>query len=282
MYKRQSVKWPGIRVLYNADQFWCLAYPWPRVVPPPLQTRLRGPWMQQNILENHGPLLAAYYTWGDGRRLPGDPEHTHGDAQEARKYAFGKGDFISEGDSPAYFNLIDVGLRNAEDVSYGGWGGRLVRSANNPRRWEDGRHVTDFNPFTQKPDASFPQTRWLDALQNDFAARADWCVKPVAQANHPPKVTLAGPQDVTARRGQQVALRATAADPDGDAVALHWWHYVEAGTFPEKIEILAGTTPVFTVPETALPGQTFHLIAEATDGGSPALTRYGRLIVTIK
>ena len=140
--KYVSVKWPGIRVLYNADQFWCLAYPWPRVVPPPLQTRLRGPWMQQNILENHGPLLAAYYTWGDGRRLPGDPEHTHGDAQEARKYAFGKGDFISEGDSPAYFNLIDVGLRNAEDVSYGGWGGRLVRSANNPRRWEDGRHVT--------------------------------------------------------------------------------------------------------------------------------------------
>jgi hypothetical protein len=51
-------------------------------------------------------------------------------------------DFISEGDSPAYLHLIDVGLDNLNQPQWGGWGGRLVQSAEQPNRWEDGKTVS--------------------------------------------------------------------------------------------------------------------------------------------
>ena len=35
------------------------------------------------------------------------------------------------------------------------------------------------------------------------------------------------------------------------------------------------------VPPNAAPGQTIHLILEVTDDGTPALTRYQRVIVTV-
>ena len=63
--------WPRIKVMYNADQFWCLAYPWPRVVPPALQPYMRGKWMAENIKFNHGPLLSGYFLWGDGQHIAG-------------------------------------------------------------------------------------------------------------------------------------------------------------------------------------------------------------------
>ena len=39
-------KWPDVKVLYNAAQFWSLAYPWPRVVPEELQQHLDGLWFK--------------------------------------------------------------------------------------------------------------------------------------------------------------------------------------------------------------------------------------------
>jgi hypothetical protein len=35
------------------------------------------------------------------------------------------------------------------------------------------------------------------------------------------------------------------------------------------------------VPADAVAGQTIQLVLEATDGGTPALTRYGRVVVTV-
>src|SRR5687767_45691 len=58
-----SKAWPAIRVMYNSDQFWCLAYPWPKFVPTELQPSLRGRWFAENIKFNHGALLASYYLW---------------------------------------------------------------------------------------------------------------------------------------------------------------------------------------------------------------------------
>lgn len=40
-----------------------------------------------------------------------------------------------------------------------------------------------------------PLWHWTDALQNDFASRADWCVRSYADANHPPVVALAHARD---------------------------------------------------------------------------------------
>jgi len=37
-----------------------------------------------------------------------------------------------------------------------------------------------------------------------------------------------------------------------------------------------------TIPEDAEPGQTIHLILEATDSGTPALTSYQRVVATVR
>jgi hypothetical protein len=37
----------------------------------------------------------------------------------------------------------------------------------------------------------------------------------------------------------------------------------------------------FRVPSDAQPGQTLHLILEASDAGTPSLTGYQRVIVTV-
>jgi hypothetical protein len=137
--------------------------------------------------------MQMYYSYGDGQKQAGDDEHIHGDISKLKNAqwgSFGPFDFISEGDSPAFLHLIDVGLGNLENPHFGGWGGRLSQSKTQPSRWEDGDDVADFNPITQKVDVAYPQIRWLETLQNDFAARADWCVKDVKNANHPPKVIL--------------------------------------------------------------------------------------------
>ena len=99
--------------------------------------------MRENILNGHGPLMAQYYTWGDGRQIPGDPEHSQGlNANPAQL-----NDFISEGDTPAYLHLIDTGLRNLDNPTWGGWGGRFTQSPTNPYRVEDLPNTRDFNPY---------------------------------------------------------------------------------------------------------------------------------------
>jgi hypothetical protein len=283
-YKKYvAPNWPDIKVFYNSAQFWSFAYLWPRVVPDQLKPSLGGKWFAENILFNHGPLLESYYTWGDGRQLAGDPEHTHGDIKEAEKYKLSQYDFISEGDSPAYFFLLDVGLRSMEDPSYGGWGGRMVQSKANPKRWEDGEHVTDYNIFTSKDDTAYPQTRWIPFLQNDFAARADWCVKDVKEANHPPAVKLADKNNLSGKAGAVIKLSGSATDPDGNNVTYSWWQYHEADSYSGQAKIIAEQTgnASFTIPSDARAGDEIHLILEVTDDGLPPLTRFQRVIVKV-
>ncbi|UCG89350.1 MAG: DUF1593 domain-containing protein [Gemmatimonadota bacterium] len=276
--------WPDIKVLYNSAQFWSFAYAWPRVVPAELQPYLGGSWFSENIKFNHGPLLEGYYLWGDGQQIPNDPEHTHGSLERTIENGRAQYDFISEGDSPAYFHLLDVGLRNAEDPSYGGWGGRLVRSEANPSRWEDGDHVTDHNPYTDEADTAYPQTRWVSVLQNDFAARADWNVMSYDEANHPPAVTLDHASDLTAAPGAYVQLSGAATDPDGDAITYRWWQYGDVDSYEGDVVIKDAdrAQASFTVPEDTTPGETIHVILEATDAGAPPLTRYRRVVVTVE
>ena len=278
-----AISWPNIKVMYNSDQFWCLAYPWKNFVPTQLQKSLKGKWFAENIKFSHGPLLDSYFLWGDGQKISGDPEHTHGDTAEARKNGLAQYDFISEGDSPSFFYLFDVGLRNMEDASYGGWGGRMVRSATNKHRWEDGKNVTDYNAYTKKQDAAYPQTRWIDVLQNDFAARANWCVESYSTANHAPIVKLISSKNITAKAGTIVKLSGSAKDPDGNIINYKWWQYEEVGSYRGKIDIhfSENMEASFKVPCDAKAGNTIHIILQVNDNGKPALTRYQRVILKV-
>ncbi len=64
--------------------------------------------------------------------------------------------------------------------------------------------------------------RWTPAFQNDFAARADWCVKSFKDANHAPVVRLKTALDITAKPGGKIKLNAKGTkDPDGDKLDLY-------------------------------------------------------------
>jgi hypothetical protein len=264
-----------------SDQFLAMAYEnQRRAIPQEMERYFSAAWMNQNILQDRGPLVALYKAHEDGR-------------------------FRSEGDSPAFLHVIPNGLRSTESPGWGGWGGRFVRVRENTwldpvsepgYKYPEGRWYTSSawgrTRLKKKipNDAELtaylkPQWRWIDALQNDFAARADWCVKSYDQANHPPVVKLAHAHDLKVRPGERVSLSAKGTtDPDGDTLTYRWWQYREAGTYDGTIEIRdAGKQDAwFTVPGDAGEGKTIHVICEVTDSGTPPLTRYQRVVVEVK
>lgn len=275
--------WPDLRIFYNASQFWCFAYPWKRAVPESQHYLFEGKFMGGEIINNHGPLLKQYYSYGDGQKQAGDDEHIHGDSTKlvnAQWGTFGVYDFISEGDSPAYLHLINVGLDNLNHPEWGGWGGRLVQSAEQPNRWEDGRNVLDFNPFTDTLDATYPQIRWVEAIQQDFAARADWCVKDYADANHPPVVKAKGGSRLGAKQGEHISLEVEVSDPDGDALETKFWIYKEVGTYSGEASLIGNENQVQVRLDPSSVGQ-LHVIAEVRDKGNHPMTRYQRFVVDV-
>ena len=240
--------WPKLRVVANLGQFAVIGYGWRDAIPQSMRAYFEREWMRRNILRDHGPLCAMY---------------------ESRR-----GRFISEGDSPAFMHLIDVGLDNAENPDFGGWGGRFARDGHNPSLWKDA---------PDDGDPCKPIWRWAAAFQNDWAARADRCVKPADQANHPPKVMLAHPARLQVHPGEAVTLDASSSqDPDGHQLSYSWWHYAGCGVCggPVSIDGADRQNASMTVPPDIQPGQTIHVICEVTDAGDPPLTRYARVVLT--
>ena len=276
--------WPEIRVFYNAHQFASFAYPWKRIMPKATQPYFEGAYMANKIILDHGPLLKMYYSYGDGQKQAGDDEHIHGDITKLKNTQWGdfnQYDFISEGDSPAFLHLVDVGLNNLNNPSFGGWGGRFVQAKDNPFRFEDNEQAADFNPETGKMDINYSQTRWLIAAQEDFAARADWCVKSYADANHAPQITVKEGMYLTAKAGQELLLSIETRDPDRNGIQLKAWAYPEAGSGKAGVTI-GGKQAIVSIPVSAKKGDTFHVVIEGTDNGMPALTRYRRVVITVR
>lgn len=271
-----------------SDQFEAIAYRWKQVQPKELQPFFEANWMKENILQNHGALCAYYKA------------HEKGDK------GFEEGDFRSEGDSPAFLHTINTGLRNLEHPEWGGWGGRYVNVRDNTwldavpepgyqypeGRWygsngwgrsslREGTHTTE----AQRQQYFKPMWQWTEALQNDFAAKADWCVKDYAAANHPPVVKLAHAAILKVKPGQQLILSAKgSSDPDGNKLSYRWWQYTEAGTCEKVPEITnsAKQTAGLLIPAGAHRGKTIHIICEVKDNGVPQLTRYQRVVIEIK
>ena len=123
------------------------------------------------------------------------------------------------------------------------------------------------------------------AAQNDFAARLKWAVTPkFSDANHPPQVSIRGSLNISARAGSTVKMEGKVSDPDQNAVTVKWWQHNDAGTYPGDITFSAPTElkTTFRVPDDAKTGQTINIVLEATDAGTPHLTRYQRLVVTVQ
>ncbi len=214
--------------------------------------------------------------------------------------------------------------------AYGGWGGRYVwrqfygetRPAwtqggdSYPGRDNSKDTVTGADGRTYTSDQA-TIWRWRTAFQHDFAARMDWTVKDVKDANHNPVAIVNGqsgkaPVQVEARVGMPVTLDASGTrDPDGQALTYTWFFYGEAGTGIPGRPVASGRTrpepagaggiasaPAGGPPEPPLrvtiedPRQArtvvvprvagvAHLILAVEDAGAPSLTSYRRVILNI-
>jgi len=200
-----------------------------------------NPFISNEVKNNHGPLGALY------------PQS-----------------YVSEGDSPAFLWAIKNGLRNYEDPTYGGWGGRFYQ-------------VDGFeNVYADVSVGSY--ARWIEAANRDFQARMDWCVADKFEdANHKPIIQIKGDLDRTVKGGQTVVLDATGTkDPDGDNMSFRWWQFQEAGTFDGMVTIdhPLGKKISFAAPVVEQTS-TIHIILAVRDRGEPALYSFQRLIITV-
>ncbi len=232
-------------------------------------------WLDQNVRKK-GPLGKEYPHW----------------------------EFLMEGDTPSFMNLISNGLNVPDHPEWGGWGGRYELYTPRPRKW----HLSpETRPIYSDADDEVLGTdnrwhtdnhatiwRWRRAFQNDFAARMDWTIQPLKKANHPPQPKLAHSDRLTVAPNARVELSAAGStDPDGDALSYEWFYYPEAGTFAASSARDGQPIPIvgfdqmhasFVVPSKRVmaPGTgTIHIILAVTDHGTPRLTRYQRVIIDV-
>lgn len=186
-------------------------------------------------------------------------------------------DYISEGDSPAFFYSIQNGLRNYQDPTYGGWGGRFEQTS-------EFKHV--YRDAVDDGDKKKSLRIWIDEVNNDYQARMDWNVaNRFEDANHAPQVKLKHPVNIKSKPGKQIQLSAKGTkDPDGDQINFKWWQYQAASTISGSIDLLGSQNEEasFTVPGSAKKGDTIHVICEVKDNGSPMLTGYQRVIIEVQ
>jgi len=242
-------------------------------------------WLAENIQQNHGPLGASYpdVAWG------------------------------MEGDTPSYLSLIPNGLNYAEHPEWGGWGGRYELYKPDFDKIKNGGSIVEPEPETREiwtnaadnftpyvfsdygravkldsisfNDNKVTLWRWRDDFQNDFAARMDWCTKLYEEANHPPVTVLSHPEQITVKSGEGFTLYASDSyDPDGDNLSFLWFNYPEAGSYKKMIKVNGAENVhgAYVIAPEVDKNETAHFILRVTDKGTPPLSRYKRVIVTIE
>jgi hypothetical protein len=211
----------------------------------------------RDVLTDHGPLGALY---------PTNTTHRQ-----------------KEGDTMTFLYIVPTGMNDPEQPTWGSWAGRYGPNENFTGKSYYWANQTDvWNGVTNRDNTV---ARWAAHLQNDFKARLDWCVRSSRDANHPPHPQIRGPVTRTARSGERVVLDGSdSSDPDSDRLTYDWLVYPEPGNYtgPEvQIENPQTASASFAAPQVRAP-QQLHIILVVTDTGTPALTRYGRVIVTIQ
>lgn len=213
--------------------------------------------LQRDVLTGHGPLGALY---------PTNTTHRQ-----------------KEGDTMSFLYLVPTGMNDPEHPEWGSWAGRYGRNETFPDRAYYWANQQDTWEGSTNRDNTLK--RWAPSLQNDFRARLDWCVQDRAHANHPPVATVRGTRQQKVRPGTEVALDGSLSrDPDGQPLHLEWTYYPEPGTYRGEPPVLRGTgdgKAAFTAPVVS-EAATLHFVLSATDTGAPPLTRYQRVIVTVR
>jgi hypothetical protein len=213
--------------------------------------------LDRDVLTGHGPLGALY---------PTNTTHRQ-----------------KEGDTMTFLYLVPTGMNDPEQPTWGSWAGRYGRNENFSGRPYYWANLEDQWQGSRHRDNSL--RRWAEHIQNDFRARMDWCVMDFAGANHPPAPGVSGLLRMEVAARNTVPLDASGwRDPDEDDLDFAWTIYPEAGSYRGSIPIIQDPTAPqtsFVAPNVESP-QTIHIILSVSDRGSPPLTRYARVIVTVK
>ena len=223
-------------------------------------------WLKKNIKFDHGPLMSKYFLFGDGSYYKGEPDkyqfgihpvidwRNHGyPLTEFEPY-----EFLGEGDSCTYVQLFDVGLRGLQNHSYGTLLGKI---------FEDG---------SQKEPNKNPYNPFIKGYQEEWAVRADWCVKDYDDCVHVPEIET-GDKDLYVRSGETVTLY---AKTQGDITSEKWVWLKDYSSYKGSNEI-AFSNNKFTVPEDAEAGDYFNVIYKVVAGKEKRITRYAQFIIHV-
>lgn len=321
--------WPDVRIYEFSGISY--AYGAQNRAAPEDKVYFTAEWTHDNI-STRGPLGDLYRVWGDGKQMvKGDKTDYFGlsgyTSDQLKQMGYfvwlppePKGEFLGEGDTPTFINLIDNGLRAYVNPEWGGWGGRMrpgptggsafgapppVMPADTsgvarglapagsdankpgpaPSQQQRPANLSNFRPPAIPARTAEINARFFAAAENDLAARLQWSVTPkFSDANHPPVVKIEGPVSISATPGSNVQLRGDVSDPDHNSVKVAWWQYNDAGTYPGDITISdpAALATTFRVPNDSKSGQTINVLLEATDNGTPPLTRYQRVVINVQ
>jgi hypothetical protein len=227
--------------------------------------------------------------------------------------------FIMEGDTPSFLGLIDNGLNAYRRPDWGGWGGRYVYRqpyGETHAFWTQGgdefSRVTSQDTVTGGDGKEYTSDqatiwRWRTAFQHDFAARMDWTIADFQHANHNPVLKVNGqsgtsPVTIDVVVDHPFVLDASgSSDPDvGQHLHYRWFHYAEAGVADGNLSAVdirdaemakATVTPTavcrerwLKLPANVMPchgNGVAHILLAVTDDGSPSLTSYRRIILTV-
>ena len=192
-----------------------------------------------------------------------------------------------EGDTMMFLYLVPTGMNDPVEPTWGSWGGRYgLNPAFGERHYYWANQSDTWQGSTHRDNTV---ARWAAALQNDFAARMDWCVADTYEkANHAPTAALNGDDSkhilrIQARSGEAVSLSsAGSSDPDGKSITGKWYVYPESGTFSGDVKLTAtsGSQASFVAPPVDRP-TTIHIILEVSDNGVPPLATYRRAVVAV-
>ena len=260
---------------------------------------LTATWMKDNV-SSRGPLGALYRVWGDGKQMvKGDRLDYFGFSgysnEQLKQMGYvvwmpvqPKGSWLGEGDNHTFMNMLGNGLRAYEAGYYGGWGGAapIKQEASNVSFQLSDTSAeglaTTLSTMNRNNNSTYPN--FFPQAQLDFAARLKWSVTPTfSGANHAPVVKIEGPLNVLATAGERIRLNAVVTDPDKNSVSVKWWQFGNGSNSSDTAISNPNSEKTYLViPKNLKSGQTIHMIVEAIDNGSPALTAYQRVIITIR